>query len=144
VRNERAPGLRPTIRVVAAALYDSAGRVLIAERPPGKHLAGRWEFPGGKIDAGETEEAALTRELTEELGIAMQRAHPLTSLTHDYHDRRIEISLWVVEEWSGEPVGLDGQLLKWVAPAKLHEEDMLQADVPFIAALQRLYNESLP
>ncbi len=136
--------MRPTIRVVAAALYDSEGRVLIAERPPGKHLAGRWEFPGGKIDAGETDEAALTRELTEELGIAMRRAHPLASLCHDYDDRRIEISLWVVEEFSGEPKGLDGQLLKWVSPATLHQEDMLKADVPFIAALQRLYNERLP
>jgi 8-oxo-dGTP diphosphatase len=144
VCSERAAGVRPTVRVVAAALYDRDGRVLIAARPPGKHLAGRWEFPGGKIDAGETEERALGRELLEELGIVMRRAHPLASLTHDYDDRRIEISLWVVEEWSGEPLGLDGQLLKWVPPAKLHEEDMLQADVPFIAALQRLYNETLP
>jgi 8-oxo-dGTP diphosphatase len=144
VCNERAAGLRPTVRVVAAALYDSQGRVLIAARPPGKHLAGRWEFPGGKIDAGETEEAALARELAEELGIAMRRAHFLASLCHDYDDRRIEISLWVVEEFSGEPQGMDGQLLKWVSPAKLHEEDMLKADVPFIAALQRLYNDSLP
>ena len=141
--NEHASGPRPTIRVVAAALYDAKGCVLIAERPPGKHLAGRWEFPGGKIDAGETEEEALSRELAEELGIAMRRARPLMRLSHDYDDRRIEISLWVVQEFSGEPTGLDGQLLKWVSPAQLHDEDMLKADVPFIAALQRLYNESL-
>ena len=142
--NEPAGGLRPTIRVVAAALYDREGCVLIAERPPGKHLAGRWEFPGGKIDAGETEEEALRRELAEELGIAVRRARPLVRLAHDYDDRRIDIALWVVEEFSGEPTGLDGQLLKWVCPAKLHDEDMLKADVPFIAALQRLYNESHP
>jgi 8-oxo-dGTP diphosphatase len=143
VCNDDGAGLVPTIRVVAAALYDSSGSVLIAERPPGKHLAGRWEFPGGKIDAGETEEAALTRELAEELGIAVRRARPLMRLAHDYDDRRIDISLWVVEEFRGEPSGLDGQVLKWVSPAKLHEEDMLKADVPFIAALQRLYNERL-
>jgi 8-oxo-dGTP diphosphatase len=143
VCNEHGAQARPIIRVVAAALYDAAGRVLIAERPPGKHLAGRWEFPGGKIDAGETEEAALRRELAEELGISMLHARALMRLAHDYDDRRIDISLWVVEEFSGEPAGLDGQVLKWVSPAKLHEEDMLKADVPFIAALQRLYNESL-
>jgi len=141
VSNERAHGVRPTIRVVAAALYDADGRVLIAERPPGKHLAGRWEFPGGKIDGHESEEAALRRELTEELGVAMRRARPLLRLAHDYDDRRIEISLWVVEAYSGAPTGLDGQRLKWVSPARLHDEDMLAADVPFIAALQRLYNE---
>jgi 8-oxo-dGTP diphosphatase len=143
VCSERAASARPTIRVVAAALYDAGGRVLIAERPPGKHVAGRWEFPGGKIDVGETEEAALGRELTEELGIALLRARPLARLAHDYDDRRIDISLWVVEEFSGEPTGLDGQRLKWVSPARLHDEDMLEADVPFIAALQRLYNERL-
>ena len=117
----REPGARPTIHVVAAALYDAAGRVLIAERPPGKHLAGRWEFPGGKIDAGETERQALTRELAEELGVAMRsRAPALLHVSHDYDDRRVEISLWVVEDFSGEPTGLDGQVLKWVLPDKLH------------------------
>ena len=77
--------------MVAAALYDGRGQVLIAERPPGKHLAGRWEFPGGKIDAGETELQALRRELHEELGICVGNAHPLASLAHDYDDRRIEM-----------------------------------------------------
>src|SRR5476649_734216 len=116
VSNNDSVAAAPTIHVVAAALYDSQGRVLIAERPPGKHLAGRWEFPGGKIDAGETEETALKRELAEELGIAMRRARPLLRLAHDYDDRRIDISLWVVEEFSGAPSGLDGQVLKWVSP----------------------------
>ena len=99
--SERAASARPTIRVVAGALYDREGRVLIAERPPGKHVAGRWEFPGGKIDVGETEEAALGRELTEELGITLLRARPLVRLAHDYDDRRVEISLWLVEKFSG-------------------------------------------
>jgi len=144
VSNNDSGIVRPTIHVVAAALYDSAGRVLIAERPRGKHLSGRWEFPGGKIDAGETETQALTRELAEELGVAFGAGHPLLHVSHDYDDRRVEISLWVVDDFSGEPQGLDGQLLKWVSPAKLQDEDMLAADVPFIDALQRLYNERLP
>ena len=139
--NERPAADLPTVRVVAAALYDAAGRVLISERPPGKHLAGRWEFPGGKLDPGESEAAALTRELAEELGITVLRARPLMRLAHNYDDRRVDISLWVVETFSGTPAGLDGQQLKWVPPPTLHDEDMLAADVPFIAALQRLYNE---
>ena len=142
--NERSPSDLPTVRVVAAALYDAAGRVLISERPPGKHLAGRWEFPGGKLDPGESEEAALRRELTEELGITLLRARPLMRLTHNYDDRRVDIALWMVEGFSGTPAGLDGQQLKWVPPPTLQDEDMLAADVPFIAALQRLYNERPP
>jgi 8-oxo-dGTP diphosphatase len=141
--NERA-GVLPTIHVVAAALYNSHGEVLIAERPPGKHLSGRWEFPGGKLDAGETEKQALARELAEELGVQLGACRPLLHVCHDYDDRRVEISLWVVEGFSGEPAGLDGQRLAWVAPPNLHAEDMLAADVPFIDALQRLYNERLP
>jgi len=143
VSNNDFAGARPTIYVVAAALYDSQGRVLIAERPRGKHLAGRWEFPGGKIDAGESEEEALARELAEELGVALRSARALLHVCHDYDDRRVEISLWVVEDFSGEPAGLDGQTLKWVCPDTLQDEDMLAADVPFIEALQRLYNERL-
>jgi 8-oxo-dGTP diphosphatase len=144
VSNSDKPHARPTIHVVAAALFDSCGQVLIAERPPGKHLSGRWEFPGGKINPGETERAALTRELAEELGIALRAAHPLMHLAHDYDDRRVEISLWIVEDFAGVPRGLDAQALKWVLPEKLCAEDMLAADVPFVAALQRLYNEPRP
>lgn len=117
--------------------------MLIAERPPGKHLSGRWEFPGGKIDAGETEQEALERELAEELGIGFGAGQPLMHVAHDYDDRLVEISLWLVSGFSGEPRGLDGQALKWVFPDRLQDEDMLAADVPFIAALQRLYNDRL-
>jgi len=130
--------VEPVIRVVAAVLYDAQGRVLIADRPPGKHMAGRWEFPGGKVGAGENEPSALARELREELGIEVAAAHPLMALSHDYADRRVEISLWIVERYAGEPRGLDGQRLKWVAPAGLLAEDILEADLPFIEALQRL------
>jgi 8-oxo-dGTP diphosphatase len=125
------------VLVVAAALYDGQGRVLITERPPGKHMAGRWEFPGGKVEPGESERQALARELREELGIELAAAHPELTLSHDYAERSVRISMWIVERYAGEPCGLDGQKLKWVAPARLAAEDVLEADRPFIEALQR-------
>jgi 8-oxo-dGTP diphosphatase len=121
--------------VVAAAVFDDSGRVLIAERPPGKHMAGRWEFPGGKVAHGESEEAALGRELREELGIEVTRARPVMRLTHRYPDRKVELSLWVVEHYRGVPRPLDGQRLKWVERSALSAEDILEADRPFVAAL---------
>ena len=126
------------IRVVAAALYDSEGRVLIAERPRGKPLAGRWEFPGGKLRMGESEAAALARELAEELGIEVLESRPFMRLSHAYPDSQVELSMWIVERFAGAPRSLDGQSLKWVAPARLGQEDLLEADRPFIEALQRL------
>ncbi|HTV50515.1 MAG TPA: (deoxy)nucleoside triphosphate pyrophosphohydrolase [Steroidobacteraceae bacterium] len=125
------------VHVVAAALYDGGGRVLIAERPAGKHLAGRWEFPGGKVQPQESERSALERELQEELGIGVLAAQPLVNLTHAYPDRTVRLSLWVVERYVGEPRGLDGQRLRWVAPAELAAQDILEADRPFIDALAR-------
>jgi len=129
---------KPTIRVVAAALYDGTGRVLIAERPPGKHMAGRWEFPGGKIATGESEAEALSRELREELGIVAGSARALMRLSHAYEDRLVELSLWVVVSYTGSPASLDGQRLKWVPPEDLAAEDILEADRPFVEALARL------
>ncbi|HVS76706.1 MAG TPA: 8-oxo-dGTP diphosphatase MutT [Steroidobacteraceae bacterium] len=121
--------------VVAAAIFDASGRILIAERPAGKHMAGRWEFPGGKVAPGESEQAALARELEEELGIEVSAARPMMRLTHRYPDREVELSLWVVERYRGEPRPLDGQRLKWVERAGLPGEDILEADRPFVAAL---------
>ena len=134
------------ILVVAAALYDAAGRILIAQRPAGKHLAGRWEFPGGKVAAGEEEGAALARELREELGIEVVSAAPCMRLVHAYPDRDVELSLWIVAQYRGEPRPLDAQGLKWVAPAQLPAEDLLEADRPFVEALAgqgppAVYNE---
>jgi 8-oxo-dGTP diphosphatase len=131
------PG-KTVIHVVAAALYNAEGYVLIAQRPAGKHMAGRWEFPGGKIGPGESERTALARELGEELGIEVQAARPLMRLAHAYHDRDVELSLWIVERYAGTPEPLDSQSLKWVPPALLPAEDLLEADRPFIEALARL------
>ena len=125
------------ISVVAGALYDAAGRVLIAQRPPGKALAGRWEFPGGKRHAGEGAYDALVRELSEELGVSVHGAVRVIRYTHRYSDRVVELDLWRVTSWTGEPLGLDGQALKWVSPALLGAEDILEADRPIIDALAR-------
>ncbi len=122
--------------MVAAALYDARGRVLIAERPAGKHMAGRWEFPCGKVDAAESEHAALERELREELGVELGSAQPFMRLTHAYSDREVELSLWVVTAYHGAPRPLEAQRLKWVAPERLAREDILEADRPFVQALQ--------
>jgi 8-oxo-dGTP diphosphatase len=123
------------IRVVAAVLRDGCGRVLIAQRPPGKHMAGYWEFPGGKIAPGESSEAALARELAEELGVSLRRCHPLLQLRHDYPDRVVELDVFVVDDYGGEPAGLEAQALKWVAAAQLAGEALLPADRPIIEAL---------
>ena len=126
------------ILVVAAALCDPQGRVLIAQRPAPKHMAGRWEFPGGKVGAAETELQALLRELYEELGVQVHAPQFCLRLTHAYPDRTVELSFWIVREFSGEPRGLDGQQLRWVPAADLGQQDLLEADRPFIEALQRL------
>jgi 8-oxo-dGTP diphosphatase len=125
----------PTVRVVAAVLRDAAGRVLIAQRAPGKHMAGYWEFPGGKIAAGESSEQALTRELAEELGVALRRCHPLLQLRHDHADRVVELEVFVVDDYGGEPQSLEAQALKWVAAAELAAQALLPADRPIIEAL---------
>jgi len=126
------------VLVVAGALFDAEGRVLIAQRPAGKALAGRWEFPGGKVDVGESEHAALRRELREELGIEVIAARPFMRLAHAYQDRDVELSLWIVERFAGKPRSLDAQALKWVSPAALAAEDILEADQPFITGLREL------
>ena len=125
-----------TVRVVAAALFDADGRVLIAQRLPGKHMAGRWEFPGGKIDSGETEREALQRELHEELGVDVLDATRVLELTHDYPERRVHLALWHVRQYRGEAHGRDGQALKWVRPAELADVDLLEADQPITEWLQ--------
>jgi 8-oxo-dGTP diphosphatase len=126
------------LRVVAAALFDADGRVLIAQRPEGKHMAGWWEFPGGKVADGESDRDALVRELREELGIESRAHRVITTMAHEYPDRVVELILWHASLVSGEPRGLDGQQLKWVDCQSLGSERLLPADLPLIPALQAL------
>jgi 8-oxo-dGTP diphosphatase len=132
---------RAALRVVAAALCrrDAAGvsEVLIAQRPSGKWQAGRWEFPGGKIEPGESEEAAVRRELAEELGITVRDVRAVDVFRHDYADRSVEIGLWIVTAFDGEPQGLDEQALRWVTLDELHACDLLEADLPMIGSLHK-------
>lgn len=129
------PAARPTLAVAAGVLHDAAGRVLIAQRTAGRHEAGFWEFPGGKLAAGEAPMAGLARELAEELGVAVHAAEPLIELTHDYPDRRVVLHVFRVTRWTGEPAGLEGQPLRWVAVEQLATAGILPADQPVIAAL---------
>jgi 8-oxo-dGTP diphosphatase len=123
--------------VAAGALLDTDGRVLICQRPEGKDLSGLWEFPGGKVEAGETPEAALIRELNEELGIVvgLRCLLPLSFVSHDYGDFHLLMPLFTVRRWDGIPQSLEGQALKWVWPKSLHEFPMPPADVPLVTAL---------
>lgn len=130
------PDKLPT-HVVAAAVIDIAGRVLIAQRPPGKHLAGGWEFPGGKLEAGEDRRAGLARELREELGVTLiSPPRPLIRVRHRYDYGEVLIDMWVVRQYSGEPRGLDGQALRWCMLDELDSVEMLPADGPIVAALR--------
>lgn len=126
--------------VVAAALVDDAGRVLVQQRPPGKQMAGLWEFPGGKVETGETPEDALVRELNEELGIVVDPAalNPATFASEKLGDRHLLLLLYVCRIWSGDPAALDAVALKWVTLAEMRTLAMPPADAPFIAALERM------
>lgn len=126
------------IHVVAGALFDAQGRVLIAQRPHGKHLAGGWEFPGGKLEAGEERYAGLQRELREELGVEVHSAEPLIAYEHHFADRRVFLDLWFVSSYSGEPRSLDNQPLRWIALDALDSVGLLDADAPMIPAVRQL------
>jgi 8-oxo-dGTP diphosphatase len=123
--------------VVAVALIDADNRVLIAQRPEGKQLAGLWEFPGGKLDPGERPEAALIRELHEELGIEVKEAclAPLTFASHAYEDFHLLMPLYVCRRWEGQVVAREGQQLAWVRANKLRDYPMPPADGPLIPHL---------
>ncbi|MEO7387325.1 MAG: 8-oxo-dGTP diphosphatase MutT [Gammaproteobacteria bacterium] len=113
------------------------GRILIAQRPPGGHVGGFWEFPGGKLKDGESVEAALARELREELGIDVEAATPFMAYRHEYPERRVELHVFLVERYAGEPQGVEGQPLRWVTVAELATSGLLEADVPIAEALSR-------
>jgi mutator protein MutT len=119
-------------------LVDAADRVLIAQRLPGKHMAGGWEFPGGKLEPGEDRRAGLARELREELGIDVRGVplRPLIRVTHEYPSRTVLLDTWVVPRFRGTPRGLDGQALRWCPRGDLAGADLLPADAPIVAALR--------
>jgi mutator protein MutT len=124
------------IHVVAGTIADAEGRVLIAQRPRGRHMAGRWEFPGGKLASGEKPFAGLQRELAEEIGVTVREARPLIRLRHDYPDRRVLLDVWQVTAYDGEPQALDAQALAWARPDELPSHDLLEADRAIVTALR--------
>lgn len=128
---------KPILLVVACALVDTDRRVLIAQRPEGKHMAGMWEFPGGKVDPGETPEAALIRELREELDVETKQAclAPLSFASHSYEHMHLLMPLYVCRRWQGTPRAREHKALKWVRPQALRDYPMPPADEPLIAAL---------
>ena len=128
------------VLVAACALIDADGRVLIAQRPAGRPMAGLWEFPGGKVEAGETPEATLIRELKEELGIIINEAclAPLTFASHGYADFHLVMPLYVCRRWDGTVRAQEGQELAWVRPNRLKDYPMPPADVPLISHLTTL------
>ncbi len=127
-----------TVLVSAAALIDGEGRVLLAQRPEGKSMVGRWEFPGGKVEEGETPEAALIRELHEELGIETWQSclAPLCFASHSYEKFHLLMPLFACRKWDGIPQSREGQALKWVRAKDLRDYPMPPADIPLIPILR--------
>ncbi|MEZ5787572.1 MAG: 8-oxo-dGTP diphosphatase MutT [Xanthobacteraceae bacterium] len=128
------------VLVAACALIDTDGRILIAQRPPGRPMAGLWEFPGGKVEADETPEQTLIRELEEELGIVVKEAclAPLTFASHAYPDFHLLMPLYVCRRWDGVVRPRESQKLAWVRPNKLRDYPMPPADIPLIPHLMTL------
>lgn len=134
----KTPSGLPVLLVVSVALVDSKGHILLAKRPEGKSMAGLWEFPGGKIQDGETPEFALFRELEEELGIETRECcfAPLGFASHSYDDFHLMMPLYVCRMWKGEPSPQEGQELAWVKPNDLAKYEMPAADIPLIYQIQ--------
>ena len=128
------------ILVVACALIDPDGRGLLAQRPPGKAMGGLWEFPGGKVEPGETPEATLIRELAEELGIAVKEAclAPFTFASHAYTDFHLLMPLYVCRRWDGTPQALEHAAIRWVRPKDMGDYPMPAADLPLVPMLRDL------
>ena len=128
------------VLVAACALIDPDGRVLIAQRPPGRGMAGLWEFPGGKIEPGERPETALIRELSEELAIRVEESclAPFTFASHAYPDFSLLMPLFLCRRWEGTPVAVEATAIKWVRPRDLHGYPMPAADLPLIPMLRDL------
>jgi 8-oxo-dGTP diphosphatase len=124
-------------KVAAGILFDSTDRILIAERLGGGPFHGLWEFPGGKIAPGESSAEALSRELAEELGIEVIACESFMNLRHEYDDRIVTIEFFIVSQWNSDPVGREGQQLRWVPRESLDADELLPADVPVVTALRQ-------
>ncbi|MGI9222595.1 MAG: 8-oxo-dGTP diphosphatase MutT [Woeseiaceae bacterium] len=124
------------IHVAAGILQNDAGEVLLAERLGDGPFRGLWEFPGGKVNDGESAQAALQRELREELGIDVTTSKFFLRLTHQYDDRTVDLEFFKVSKWRGEPAGLEGQQLRWAAVADMNAAELLPADAPLLDALR--------
>ena len=133
-------GPRAVVLVAAVALIDADGRILLAQRPAGRPMAGLWEFPGGKVEAGETPEAALVRELREELGIDTRESclAPIAFASHAYEKFHLLMPLFVCRRWRGTPQSLEGQALRWAKVNELRDYPMPPADIPLVAQLRDL------
>lgn len=129
-------GPKPVMHVMAAVMLDALGRVLLAQRPAGKHLAGMWEFPGGKLEPGEAPQAALARELREEIGVVPLRGEPLIRVPIHYPERELLLDAWRVEQWEGEPQSLEGQALQWLRPEQIDPAMLAPADRAIVQALR--------
>ncbi|MEL6949911.1 MAG: 8-oxo-dGTP diphosphatase MutT [Pseudomonadota bacterium] len=128
----------PDLRIeVAAGVLRRGDDVLLAERVRGGHGDGYWEFPGGKIESGESPSDALARELEEEIGVRIDTPQPLITLSHDYPQRHVRLHVFEVHDWLGEPAGREGQALQWCAVSALARVQLLEANAPIVAALTR-------
>ena len=125
---------RKPIEVVAAVIRDDEGKILIAQRPQNKHQGGKWEFPGGKVEAGESRRAALARELNEELGIEVGHSSRLISAYHEYEDKSIYLDVYEITQWDGAAIGREGQPIQWVSPSALNDFEFPDANRPIIEA----------
>jgi len=136
--SEKVMSAKPELDIAVGILVRD-DHVLIAQRPAGKHMAGSWEFPGGKVESGETVAEALSRELQEELGIDVLVAESLMTHTHEYPDRIVHLKVYTVTEFIGEPAGLDNQALAWEPPESLMNKGLLPADEPIVAGLKEWF-----
>jgi 8-oxo-dGTP diphosphatase len=125
------------VDVIVGIVLNSAGEILVGRRSDGTHMAGFWEFPGGKLEPDETPLAGLKRELAEELGIEVETAESFTEHSFAYPDRHVRLNVWWVLEYAGIPVSREGQALQWVAIAELDAVPLLPADAPIVAAIRR-------
>lgn len=123
------------LHVAVGVLTDAAGRILLARRPAELHQGGLWEFPGGKVEPGETVAEALGRELKEELGISVEASSPLLEVRHDYGDRQVFLDVHRVTAWRGEPRGVEGQPLAWTLPSSLRDFDFPKGNVAIVESL---------